>query len=98
MAGTDTAPGQEEPVRRRRRYGMRERLSAYFLLAVLVPLGFGVAISEYLIERHAAGLGHNLAEERLESITSRLTERARALELAMVQTAATPGLLTAVTE
>src|SRR6185369_3669051 len=50
-----------------------------------------------LIERHAAGLGHSLAEERLESITSHLTERARALELAMVQTASAPGLLAAVT-
>src|SRR4051812_5617274 len=96
MAGTDTAEGQGAPGRRRRFYGMRERLSVYFLLAVLLPLGFGTAISEYLIERHIVGLGHSIAEERLESIRGHLDERGRVLQLGLVQLAAMPALAAAV--
>src|SRR5678816_848222 len=92
MAGTDTVDGQAAPVRCRRLYGMRERLSFYFLLAVLLPLAVGTAISEYLIERRIVGLARSNAEERLESITSHLDERARVMQLALVQLASTPGL------
>ena len=70
---------------------MRERLGVYFLLAVLAPLAFGTLVSELLIERHIAGLARAGAEERLESIAGRLEDRARFLQMALTQLAASPG-------
>ena len=67
MAGTDTAT-KHVPVRATALSGMRERLSLYFLLAVLLPLGFGTFISERLIEHHIVGLGRTIAEERLDAM------------------------------
>jgi signal transduction histidine kinase/CheY-like chemotaxis protein len=96
MAGTDTGERQEVPVRHRRFSGMRERLSLYFLLAVLLPLGFGTVVSERLIEHHIAGLGRNIAEERLDAVAGRLAERARMRQVATVQLGASPALVAAV--
>ncbi len=74
---------------------MRERLSLYFLLAVLLPLVFGTLVSERLIERHIVGLARSSAEERLDSVAGRLEDRARFVQMGLSQLAASRGLLDA---
>ena len=75
---------------------MRERLSLYFLLAVLTPLAFGTLISERLIERHIAGLARTSAKERLDSVASRLEDRARFVQMGLAQLATSGDLIDAV--
>src|SRR5947209_8756851 len=91
MAGQDTVT-RYEPPRRRRLSGMRERLSLYFLLAVLLPLVFGTLVSERLIERHIVGLARASAGERLDSVTGRLEDRARFVQMGLAQLATSRGL------
>ncbi len=74
---------------------MRERLSLYFLLAVLLPLTFGTLVSERLIERHIIGLARSSAEERLDSVAGRLEDRARFVQMGLSQLAASRELLDA---
>jgi signal transduction histidine kinase/FixJ family two-component response regulator len=74
---------------------MRERLSLYFLLAVLLPLTFGTLVSERLIERHIVGLARSSAEERLDSVAGRLEDRARFVQMGLSQLAASRELLDA---
>src|SRR5262245_8038263 len=95
MVGNDTASGPNA-ARRRRFSGMRERLSLYFLLAVLTPLVFGTLISERLIERHIVGLARAGAEERLDSVAGRLEDRARFVQMGLAQLASSAGLIDAV--
>jgi len=66
---------------------MRERLSIYFLLAVLSPLAFGTLVSELLIERHIVALARASAEERLETIAGRLEDRSRFVQMGLTQLA-----------
>src|SRR4051812_13289805 len=94
MAGQDTVT-KHEPPRKRRFSGMRERLSLYFLLAVLLPLTFGTLVSERLIERHIIGLARSSAEERLDSVAGRLEDRARFVQMGLSQLAANRELLDA---
>ncbi|HET6146056.1 MAG TPA: ATP-binding protein [Polyangia bacterium] len=68
----------------------------YFLLAVLTPLVFGTLVSERLIERHIAGLARASAEERLESVAGRLEDRARFVQMGLVQLASSGALVDAV--
>jgi HAMP domain-containing protein len=72
---------------------MRERLSLYFLLAVLLPLAFGTLVSERLIERHIVGLARSSAEERLDSVAGRLEDRARFVQMGLTQLAQSRQLL-----
>jgi len=74
---------------------MRERLSLYFLLAVLLPLTFGTLVSERLIERHIVGLARSSAEERLDSVAGRLEDRARFVQMGLSQLAGSRELLDA---
>jgi signal transduction histidine kinase/CheY-like chemotaxis protein len=74
---------------------MRERLSLYFLLAVLLPLGFGTLVSELLIERHIVGLANSSAQERLDGVAGRLEDRARFLQMGLGQLAALPAVAAA---
>jgi len=94
MAGQDTVT-RHEPRRKRRFSGMRERLSLYFLLAVLLPLVFGTLVSERLIERHIVGLARSSAEERLDSVAGRLEDRARFVQMGLSQLAASRELVDA---
>src|SRR5439155_12645148 len=92
MAGQDTVT-KHEPPRKRRFSSMRERLSLYFLLAVLLPLAFGTLVSERLIERHIVGLARSSAEERLDSVAGRLEDRARFVQMGLTQLAQSRQLL-----
>ena len=94
MAGKDSEP-RRGALRRKRFSGMRERLSRYFLLAVLVPLGFGTLVSERLIERHIAGLARTSASQRLDSVMGRLEDRGRFVEMGLVQLATDSGVVEA---
>jgi signal transduction histidine kinase/CheY-like chemotaxis protein len=95
MVGKDTASAANT-ARRGRLSGMRERLSIYFLLAVLSPLAFGTLVSERLIERHIDGLARTSAEERLESIAGRLEDRSRFVQMGLAQLATSRALIDAV--
>ena len=76
---------------------MRERLSLYFLLAVLLPLGFGTLVSERLIERHIAASPRTSAGERLDAVAGRLEDRARFVQMGLAQLAASRPLVDAAT-
>jgi signal transduction histidine kinase/ActR/RegA family two-component response regulator len=95
MVVKDTATGSNTATRRRFS-GMRERLSLYFLLAVLVPLAFGTLVSERLIERHIVGLARASAEERLDSVAGRLEDRSRFVQMDLAQLATSRPLIDSV--
>jgi signal transduction histidine kinase/DNA-binding response OmpR family regulator len=67
---------------------MRERLGLYFLVAVLLPLGFGTLVSEYLILRHINGLAVSNASERLETAVGRLDQSAQRVKAILAELAA----------
>src|SRR3954464_14772114 len=92
MVGNDSA-SRSNAARRGRFSGMRERLTLYFLLAVLTPLVFGTLVSERLIERHIVGLARSSAEERLDSVAGRLEDRARFVQMGLTQLAQSRQLL-----
>jgi signal transduction histidine kinase/FixJ family two-component response regulator len=95
MVGNDSA-SRSNAARRGRFSGMRERLTLYFLLAVLTPLVFGTLVSERLIERHIVGLARTSAEERLDSVAGRLEDRARFVQMGLAQLASSGALVDAV--